>query len=185
MRVLIQDRHREEGNMGFRRLLLTLAIVGMVAAVALIASGGEAFAYGKAEAPLAQIEFSGNCDNPSYPFCAPPPNGVGTGGLWFWIEVDAGGVGDISGAGCGHTVGGVGGPGGAGAGSIKGEITWTYSSLKDGRDAGASFFGMLDPGDRYYLVTIPEGQKFLFPTTTGHYSFQPAHGVALQLQVAP
>jgi hypothetical protein len=168
-----------------RRPLLISATVGMVAAASLIASGGTAFAYGKAETPLAQIEFSGNCNNPSFPLCAPPPNGVGTGGIWFWIEVDAGGTGNIRGAGCGHVVGGVGGPGGAGAGPIKGEITWIYSNLKDGTDAGAEFFGMTDPGDKYYLVTIPAGEKFLFPTTVGHYVSQPVAGVSLQLQVAP
>jgi hypothetical protein len=47
------------------------------------------------------------------------------------------------------------------------------------------FPGMEDPGDRYYLVTLSTGEKFLFPTTVGHYSFAPVHGVSLQLQVAP
>ena len=157
----------------------------VAAVVALIAWSGSALAYGRAESPLAQIEFSGNCNNPGFPFCAPPPAGVGTGGIWFWIEVDAGGGGDIAGAGCGHTFGSH-GPGSAGAGSLKGEITWTYSTRANGVTAGAQAFpGMEDPGDRYYLVTLPAGEKFLFPTTVGHYSFRPVSGVALQLQVAP
>jgi hypothetical protein len=159
----------------------------VAAVVALVAWSGSAFAYGKAESPLAQIEFSGNCNNPSFPFCAQPPAGVGLGGIWFWIEIDAGGEGDISGAGCGHTFGGAHGPGGAGGGPIKGEITWSYSNRADGVSAGAlSFPGLEDPNDHYYLVTLPGGaNKFLFPTTTGHYSFAPVHGVTLQLQVAP
>jgi hypothetical protein len=161
---------------------LTLPVVAIMALIAC----DSAFAYGKAESPLAQIEFSGNCNNPSFPFCAPPPNGVGTGGIWFWIEIDAGGEGDIAGAGCGHTFG-THGPGSAGAGPIKGEITWKYSNRADGVSAGAlTFPGLEDPADRYYLVTLPGGvEKFLFPTTVGHYSFMPTNGVALQLQVAP
>lgn len=155
--------------------------------VVLVAWHGAASAYGKADTPLAQIAFSGNCDNPSFPFCAPPPNGVGTGGIWFWIEIDAGGGGDIRGSGCGHTYGGVGGPGGAGASPIKGDITWTYSNRANGVQSGALFFpGLEDPNDHYYLVTLPGGtDKFLFPTSVGHYSFKPTTAVTLQLQVAP
>ena len=93
--------------------------------------------------------------------------------------------GDVAGAGCGHVVGGVGGPGGAGAGSIKGDVTWSYSNLEDGLAAGGQVFGTYDPHDRYYLVKLPTGEMFLFPVTTGHYSFRPTNGVSLQLQVAP
>lgn len=169
-----------------RSLTRSLALPVM-AFVALAAWHAPASAYGKASQPLAQIEFSGNCDNVSFPFCAPPPNGVGTGGIWFWIEVDAGGGGDIRGSECGHTVGGAGGPGGAGAIKVQGDITWTYSNRADGAAAGAETFpGLVDPNDHYYLITLPGGSdKFLFPTTVNHYSFQPAIGVTLQLQVAP
>jgi hypothetical protein len=156
-----------------------------VAAVLALLAWSSAFAYGKAESPLAQIEFSGNCNDPSFPFCAPPPAGVGTGGIWFWIEIDAGGSGDIAGAVCGHSFTSH-GKGTAGAGSIKGEITWSYSSRADGVTAGAHPFpGIEDPGDRYYLVTLVTGEKFLFPTSVGHYSFKPVNGVIMQLQVAP
>ncbi len=140
-----------------------------------------ASAYGRADQPLAQIELSANCNNPGYSLCS---DVVGTGGIWFWIEIDANGTGDIAGAGCGHIVGG-GGPGTAGAESIRGDIQWEYSSLENGLAAGAQFFGTMDPSDQYYLVTTPDGEEWLFPTTTGHYSFRPAHGVSLQLQVAP
>jgi hypothetical protein len=152
---------------------------------ALVAWSGLALAYGRAESPLAQIEFSGNCNNATFPFCAPPPAGIGTGGIWFWIEIDAGGGGDIAGSVCGHTFGSH-GPGSAGASSLKGEITWIYSTQANGISAGAqSFPGIVDPGDRYYLVTLPAGEKFLFPTTVDHYHFAPVPGVTLQLQVAP
>jgi hypothetical protein len=160
-------------------------LVGTLVVASIVAGAGAVLGYGKAEHPLAQIAFSGNCDNAGYPFCAPPPAGVGTGGIWLWIEVDAGGTGDVAGAVCGHTIGGVGGRGGAGASSEKGEITWTYSTLAAGQQAGGFFFGDTDAQDHYYLVTLPTGAKFLFPTTTGHSSFQPVPGVTLQLQVAP
>ncbi|HEX6030550.1 MAG TPA: hypothetical protein VFY90_03895 [Tepidiformaceae bacterium] len=170
-----------------RRSIPILIAAGLLMSVALGVGvrTGDAHAYGHADQPLAQIELSGNCTNPSFPLCAPPPDGVGTGGIWFWIEIDANGTGDIAGAGCGHTVGGIGGPGGAGGGPIKGDVTWSSTDLLSGTAAGGQFFGTIDPNDSYYLVTIPDGEKFLFPTTQGHYSFQPANGVSLQLQVAP
>ena len=176
--------------MSLRKVLLSLSLASTVGVIAAMMLGGTVLAYGKADQPLAQIEFSGNCTNPDFPFCAPPPDGVGTGGIWYWIEIDAGGTGDIAGAGCGHTVGGVGGPGGAGADSIKGEISWTYSTAEDAPANAQTFPGLQDPGDQYYLVTLPpdptgSSEMFLIPTTTGHYSFSPIHGVTLQLQVAP
>ena len=183
-----------------------LAVPALVSAIVLAGFAFQhspALAYGHKDGPLAQIELSANCNNPAFPLCFPPCDpadtscepcqldgsnaadcgGVGTGGIWFWIEVDTGGTGDISGAGCGHVVGG-GGPHSAGAGSLRGDVTWSYSSLKDA-PAGVNFFGFFDPNDRYYLVTTPDGEQWLFPVTTGHYSFSPVHGVTLQLQVAP
>jgi len=154
----------------------------VIAVATLVAWNGSAHAYGRADSPLAQIEFSGNCDNPSFGFCAPPPAGVGIGGIWFWVEIDADGTGDLSGAVCGHTFG----KGPSGAQSIKGAAHWSYSTRADAMNQGAfGLPGIVDPHDHYYLVTIPSGEKFLFPTTVGHYSFTPVHGVTLQLQVAP
>ncbi len=89
-----------------------------------------------------------------------------------------------SGVPCGHPVGGGGGPGGAGAGSIKGTVSWTYSSLEEA-PAGVIFFGAFDPNDNYYLVTITDGSQWLFPVTTGHYGTKLATGVQIQITVAP
>ena len=163
-----------------RRLGLAVAAIA-----ALTAWSGSALAYGRADAPLAQIEFSGNCNDPSFPFCAPPPTGVGTGGIWFWVEVDADGTGDIAGAFCGHSFTSH-GKGTAGAGSLRGDLTGIYSTRANGISSGASAFpGIVDPGDRYYLITLVTGEKFLFPTTVNHYSFHPVPAVTLQLTVAP
>jgi len=154
------------------RVLLVAATL-VVAGLGLT-TGGVA-AYGRADHPLAQIEFSGNCNNPDFPLCAPPPAGFGLGGIWLWIEIDAGGTGDVAGAGCGHDRAGHGG-----AGSIRGEITWWGSVGPQGE----SFF--VDPNNLYYNVSLGDGGPPLsFPQTVGHYSFMPAPGVAVQLQVAP
>lgn len=166
------------------RPLRLLIPVALLVAASLAASTTGAAAYGSADQPLAQLELSANCDNPNFVLCAPPPAGVGTGGIWLWIEIDSNGTGDVAGAGCGHTVGGVGGPGGAGAGSIRGEVTWTYATSAQAQAVGAFLFA-IDPNDRYYLVNMGPDGSFAFPTTRGHYSFQPAPAVSIQLQVAP
>ena len=137
-------------------------------------------AYGAADRPLAQLEFSGNCNNPTFPLCFPPPAGFGLGGVWVWIEIDAGGSGDIAGAGCGH-VRGVGG----GAGSIRGDITWRYATAGQLRALHA-FLVCTDPAGNYYVVFGDLAEPpFAFPTTQGHYSFHPVPAVTIQLQVAP
>lgn len=165
-----------------RRLLPIVGLAGLLAAAGAASSATSAFAYGSADQPLAQVSVSANCDNPSFFLCQ--PSAVGTGGIWFWVEVDANGTGDMTGAACGHTVGGIGGPGGAGAGSIKGSATWTYTSL-EAAPKGAIFFGAFDPNDRYYAITLSIGETWLIPTTTGHYGVTLANGVQLQLNVAP
>lgn len=136
---------------------------------------GSAFAYGRADEPLAQIEISGNCDNASFWLCQ--PDAVGTGGIWVWIEVDANGTADAAGAVCGHTIGG---PRGF-AGSIRGEYDWSYVTA-DQLPPGPPLL-ITDPGGKYYW--IPDVFDQPIPVTQGHYSFHPAPGVSLQIQVAP
>jgi hypothetical protein len=157
-----------------RRTLRVLIPAAVLIAASLASSSNVASAYGAADQPLAQLEFSGNCNNPSYSLC----QRVGLGGIWIWIEIDASGEGDIAGAGCGH-VKGVGG----GGGPILGEITWSYSSAA-AFPPGTFALG-LDPHDLYYLVPLGPFEIFAFPTTIGHYSFHPAPAVALETQVAP
>lgn len=160
--------------MRLMRLRVLLAAAALAAA-ALGATTGGVSAYGHAEHPLAQIEFSANCNNPSFPLCAPPPAGFGLGGVWFWIEIDEGGTGDIAGAGCGHDRAGSGG-----AGSIRGEITWTGTTGAQGLAFAT------DPNNLYYNVNLGDGgPPISFPQTVGHYSFMPAPGVAVQTQIAP
>ncbi len=157
-----------------RRTLRVLIPAAVLIAASLASSANVASAYGAADQPLAQLEFSGNCNNPSYSLCQK----LGLGGIWIWIEIDASGEGDIAGAGCGH-VKGVGG----GGGPILGEITWSYSTAA-AFPPGTFALG-LDPHDLYYLVPLGPFETFAFPTTIGHYSFHPAPAVALETQVAP
>jgi len=149
---------------------------GALVVLALGATTGGAAAYGAKDHPLAQIEFSGNCNNPDFPLCGPPPAGFGLGGLWFWIEIDEGGTGDIAGAGCGHDRAGSGG-----AGPIRGEIHWWGSVGPQ----GVALFAT-DPNNLYYNVDLGiGGPPFSFPQTVGHYSFHPVPGVAVETQIAP
>jgi hypothetical protein len=155
--------------------LRVLLAAGALTAITLGAATTGAAAYGRADQPLAQIEFSANCNNPSFPLCAPPPAGFGLGGVWFWIEIDANGTGDIAGAGCGHDRAGSGG-----AGPIRGEISWWPSTGPQ----GLAF--AVDPNNLYYNVNLGDGGPPLsFPQTVGHYSFAPAPGVNVQTQIAP
>jgi hypothetical protein len=158
------------------RLLRILVPAMLLMGASTASSVTGAAAYGSQDQPLAQIELSGNCNNPSYPLCAPPPAGVGLGGIWLWIEIDSNGTGDVAGAGCGH-IRGVGG----GAGPILGDITWTRST---GVPAGAEAFA-IDPTNTYYVVPFGPGEVFAFPVTVGHYPFSPVPAVTVQLQVAP
>jgi hypothetical protein len=155
----------------FRVTLLAAAL----ALPTLAFSSGAVFAYGHADQPLAQVEISGNCDNPSVPFCS---DVVGIGGIWVWVEIDSGGTGDVAGAVCEHSVGGPRG----GAASIKGEISWSYASGAEVQQMGLALPDITDPTDRYYVMPALE---FAVPVTDGHYSFHLAPGVTLQIQVAP
>lgn len=158
-----------------RRALRLALAASLLAVVALGATSGSAAAYGSADQPLAQLELSANCNDPSFGLCQQ----VGLGGIWFWIEIDANGTGDIAGSGCSHDRAGHGG-----ASSIRGEIDWTSGSAADVLGAGGFLFG-LDPGDAYYVIALGPGEVFGFPQTVGHYSFHPVPAVTIQLQVAP
>ena len=165
-----------------RKILVLVVLAAGLAAVTGFAGAKNALAYGKADQPLAQLTVSANCDNPSFPLCAPPgpdgTGGVGLGGIWAWVEIDTGGGGDMTGAACGHA--GAGG-GGSGAGPLgPTEITWT---IVHAADIPPMFFQLgVDPNDQYYKVS---GLPFAFPVTPGHYSTRLAPGVQIQSTTAP
>jgi hypothetical protein len=155
------------------RNLRTIAAAGLLAVASLGLTAGGVAAYGKADEPLAQVEWSANCNNPAFELCQQ----VGLGGVWLWIEIDADGTADVAGAGCGH-VKGVGG----GGGPIRGEFDWTWSPVPIGFPA--SFSPDIDPAG-YYVIQIDPTFVVSFNVTHGHYSAHPAPAVALELQIAP
>ena len=164
------------------KIARTALLAGLLAATRLGFMAGGVTAYGHADGPIAQIEFSGNCNNPEFFLCATPPAGFGLGGIWLWIEIDGGagatsGEADIAGSGCGHVPGG-----GGGAFSIRGEFEWWWSATPEGADVT---FGTYSGADGYYNVALGPSDVFSFPVTIGHYSFHPAPAVAVELQVAP
>ena len=166
--------------------MVRTALVAVLLAVAGIGvTAGGVAAYGHADGPIAQIEFSGNCNNPDVPLCYPPDQGgFGLGGIWLWIEIDGGagatsGDADIAGSGCGHDRAGTGG-----AGSIRGEFDWWWSATPQGADFAGLLGYPTDPKG-YYNVAIGPGEVFAFPVTVGHYSGHPAPGVAIEIQIAP
>jgi hypothetical protein len=157
--------------MRFLKLLRVGLLAATLAVPTVALTSGSVFAYGHADQPLAQIEVSGNCDNPTFSFCR---DVVGVGGIWLWIEIDANGTADVRGAACGHNVGGPRG----GAFPIRGEFDWISASIPPSPQLQVT-----DPTNTYYVL---QGfDLFPLPVTQGHYSYQPVPGVSLQVQVAP
>jgi len=171
-----------------------------VLAVALAVGGsllstGTAFAYGNADQPIAQVEISGNCNNPDFELCQE----VGLGGVWAWSELETAGGDGTSGdmdytlAFCGHSGPG-GGPHSAGGFGQPGEgVWWTADNLGDALAAGAfPFFDTSQTYDAYYVLDFfpgsgPDDFIAVVPAAYGHYSspsWFPA-GAQFQTQVAP
>lgn len=155
------------------RIVRLVFLAGLLAAASLGFGAGGVAAYGHSDHPLAQIEYSANCNN--LQLC-----GGGGGGIWIWIEIDGGplsGDADVAGAGCQHL------PGlGGGADSIRGEADWFWSSSPVGFDAT---MGTVSDPNGWYVVVFPGFGAASFPVTVGHYSANPAPGINFQLQVAP
>jgi hypothetical protein len=184
--------------MNLKKLLITCA--ASLLAFAGIAVGGatSAFAYGSGDQPVAQVEISGNCDNPTFWFCA---DVVGTGGVWAWSELDNVASSAVPGwnemdatvAFCGHTQGG-GGAGGFGHPDPFG-VWKQYPNL--GAALGANpgtapifaIFGTTYTGSVYVLDFFPgsgsDDFEVAVPTRQGHYGAHPAAGVSIQIQIAP
>jgi hypothetical protein len=155
------------------KLVQRLFLASLLAVAAAGATTGGVTAYGRADHPLAQIEYSENCNN--FQLC-----GGGGGGVWIWIEIDGGplsGTADVAGAGCFHQPGLF-----AGATSIRGELDWYWSPVPVGFDAT---LGTVTDLNGWYVITDPNMGPASFPVSVGHYSAHPFPGVNFELQVAP
>jgi hypothetical protein len=155
------------------RRVRVLLLAGSLAIATIGFTTGGVAAYGKADQPLAQLEFSGNCNDASFALCQK----VGLGGIWLWIEIDGNGTADVAGAGCNHL------PGfGGGAGPIRiNGIPWTWSSTPQGDPA--IFNPNVDPNGYYNLAFGPE--VLSFEVSLGHYSAHPVPAVSVNWQTAP
>jgi len=153
------------------RHLRVLALSATLAVSSFGLAAGSVLAYGNADQPLAQLEISGNCNNPDFSFCS---DVVGLGGIWLWIEIDADGTADVAGAVCGHSQGGPRG----GALAIRGEFDWVTVTIPPNPN-----LQVIDATNTYYTLVGLEMPPV--PVTQGHYSWHPVNGVALEIQVAP
>ena len=175
------------------KLVLFACLVTAITSVAAVVAPGKALAYGSADQPIAQVEISGNCNNPSFPLCQE----VGLGGVWAWAELDttagntSSGSMDYTLTFCGHS-----GPGGgahtAGAFGHPGEgVWWKTSDLGAAFAAGgAPFFDPSQTYSAYYVLDFQTGTGSddfiaIVPASYGHYGINPVPGVAIQTQVAP
>jgi hypothetical protein len=183
-----------------RKAFLLVVLVGALAAVVGVAGTGKALAYGSADQPIAQVEISGNCNNPGFALCQE----VGLGGVWAWAELDtaagstSGGSMDYTLAFCGHA-----GPGGgahsAGAFGHPGEGQWykvdslgaAFALGSSLSPAGAApFFDTSTTYSGYYVLDFIPGSGLddfiaIVPALYGHYGLNPVPGVAIQTTVAP
>jgi hypothetical protein len=184
-------------DLNMRRVVRFSMLVAALTVVAGVLSAGSALAYGHADQPIAQVEISGNCNNPSFPLCAPEEQGgVGLGGVWTWAELDTVGTDGTYGSMdytisfCGHTIGG-GGPGSAGGLGTPGEGEWwTIANLADAPPLAFPFFDTSKSYDAYYVLDYFPGtgeDDFIavVPAAYGHYGLHPVRGVTIQTQVAP
>jgi hypothetical protein len=145
------------------RKLLILAGMLVLTAVVMVAAPS-AGAYGNTA--VYQITFSLNCTSVTPGAC---DQFGGPGGVWGWIELDAGGTGDMTLTICGHSVGG----GGGGAGHLNAEIT-DWSAPADGLISIS--------GDG--LPPFVAGTGLEIPSNPGHYSMHPFPGLAAEITVA-
>lgn len=157
---------------------LALSLVATIAFTTLIAGSTATTAAAYGNDAVYQIEFSGNCDNPASPVCAPPPSGFGVGGIWVWAALDKGGDGDATVAFCAHGLPSV--PHGFAAGGPT-EITWVkITHVGNPFDVGSV---NQDPHNTYLAISTAQGPLITVPATPGHYSFRAGPAVQAQTQV--
>jgi hypothetical protein len=151
---------------------LPLALVIVIALVVALAPASTALAYGRA---VYQIEFSSNCNNPS--FC-----GSDLGGFWAWGALYSDGTFDAELTGCGHTISGA--PAGAQHMSADGHWAIIDGALVITQETDTftgTFHGTVQEN--------PDVPTVIGPAQPGHYStedilgFPAAPGVSIQLQV--
>jgi hypothetical protein len=147
------------------RFLAFAVLTTAIACLAAVAAPTSRADYGRGA--LYNIEFSAN------------NVGVvqGTGkGLWLWIQLDSGGGGDFTGAGCKHN-----GSGGAdGATPQAGGVTWTDTGTSLSIDLVLVVGGVPKP----FTITVPDSLGHYTGLTDSFLSPDPFGGKT-ELTVAP
>jgi hypothetical protein len=155
-----------------------LSLVATIALTVLIGGSTATTAAAYGNDAVYQIEFSGNCDAPSNPLCAPPPDGFGLGGIWVWAALDADHTGDATVAFCAH--GFPTAPHGGGFGTPI-DVTWsTITYAGNPMDIGSV---NQDPNNTYLAISTAQGPLITVPATPGHYSFRAGPAAQAQTQV--
>jgi hypothetical protein len=154
------------------RGLKRVALAGGLAVALVTAMAGSALAdYGRGA--QYQVELSANAGGPTQ---AHGLGGLGGGGVWLWIALNADGTGDYAGSDCGH---------GEGAAADQGDVTWTFSA--DGRWVVISGVILNGLGGFPTTITVPSAYGH-YTGTVGSFltlpDFIPGFVGATQLQVA-
>jgi hypothetical protein len=179
--------------MALRKTAAAVATSTLLGIALLPAIPETALAYGRADQPVAQVEISANCDNPSFGLCQE----VGLGGVWVWSELDSdtgsGTVADPSPMDstvtfCSHQTPGV--PNGAFGHPDRDGVWYRISSLAEMPPGASPFFDTSVSYSSYYVMDFFPGtgqDDFIavVPAPVGHYSLKPAHAVSIETQVAP
>jgi hypothetical protein len=174
--IIMLDRKQQGPQTAWdkvRSRLLPLGLVVIIALVVALAPAGTAQAYGRA---VYQIEFSFNCNNPS--FCG----STNLGGFWAWAALYSDGTFDGELTGCGHTISGA--PAGAQHMSADGHWAIQNGMLVITQETD-TFTGQLHG----VVEENPNVPMAIGPAKPGHYStqdilgFPAAPGVSVQLQV--
>jgi hypothetical protein len=164
-------------------MLFRRVVACLVATFALVI-GASTAAEAASTTAAYKIEFSNNCNNPS--FCLNPQIAGSLGGDWGSIRLSSDGSGVAQFTSATHQTPGV--PNGAVHFSLV--VGWTPLSSPSGPPSGAV---VGDPNGNYLVITvvnIPSLGSLITPATPGHYSFRgPMFGMPgvqfmLQIQAA-
>jgi hypothetical protein len=159
---------------------IAMSLVATIALSVLVAGSTATTAAAYGNTAVYQIAFSGNCDDPANPICAPEPNGFGVGGIWVWAELDQGGTGDATVAFCAHGLPTA--PRGGAFGTPT-ELTWTLITFTGNPITIGSV--NRDPNNTYLMISSTTfGPLITVPATPGHYSFSAGPAVQAQTQVS-
>lgn len=161
-----------------RRAVRRAAVAGAAVAIgtAVVAGAGiHAGAYGPSH--LYQITLAEQCENPTT-CVASDQNPFGIGGIWGWIEPDAGGTADTQVTAQGHSNSNT-----ALNGPVRFPSSWNWTIISI--PPPPILVSPPDPNGHYFHFTITSlpGFEFLTPATPGHYNVTLGPGISAEITV--